>query len=130
MYYAKYVWGDVNLVSIMVGVGLIPLLIVFLVSGALMKRLGKRNTAILGLVIGTFGILVRMLNPESVARGIAGSLVQAFGMIPLMIVLGPLSSDTIEYREWKHGKRIVGLTNSVNAFGGNHRLVVGVGALQ
>ncbi|MBB6634624.1 MFS transporter [Cohnella thailandensis] len=118
MYYAKYVWGDVNLVSLMGGIGLIPVAIVFLASGPLMKRIGKRNTAVLGLAIGTLGILLRMMDPESISLGLVGSLVQAFGMIPLMIVLQPLNADTIEYGEWKHGQRIVGLTNSVNSFGG------------
>lgn len=118
MYYAKYVWGDVNLVSIMGGIGMIPVLIVFLASGALMKKFGKRNTAILGLGIGSIGFLIRMLDLESVTLGLIGSLIESFGMIPLMIVLLPLNADTIEYGEWKHGQRIVGLTNSVNAFGG------------
>ena len=118
MYYAKYIWGDVNLVSIMGGVGLIPVVIVFLLSGPTIKRLGKRYTAVLGLGIGAIGLLLRLLDPYSIPLGLVGSLIQAFGMIPLMIVLAPMTADTIEYGEWKHGQRIVGLTNSVNGFGG------------
>ncbi|MCR2806267.1 MFS transporter [Paenibacillus soyae] len=118
MYYAKYIWGDVNLVSIMGGIGLIPVIVVFLLSGPVMKRVGKRNTAVLGLGIGLLGLLIRLIDPHSIPIGLAGSLIQAFGMIPLMIVLSPMTADTIEYGEWKHGQRIVGLTNSVNGFGG------------
>lgn len=129
MYYAKYVWGDVNLVSIMGGIGLIPVAIVFLASGPLMKRIGKRNTAILGLIIGSFGIAIRMFDPDSITLGLIGSLVQAFGLIPLMIVLGPMNADTIEYGEWKHGQRIVGLTNSVNGFGGKIGAALGTAVI-
>nr|WP_286672466.1 glycoside-pentoside-hexuronide (GPH):cation symporter [Cohnella hashimotonis] len=129
MYYAKYVWGDVNLVSIMGGIGLIPVAVVFLASGPLMKRIGKRNTAILGLIIGSFGIAIRMFDPDSVTLGLIGSLVQAFGLIPLMIVLGPMNADTIEYGEWKHGQRIVGLTNSVNGFGGKIGAALGTAVI-
>jgi GPH family glycoside/pentoside/hexuronide:cation symporter len=118
MYYAKYIWGDVNLVSVMGGIGLIPVVVVFLLSGPLIKRWGKRYTAVLGLGIGTIGLLLRMLDPYSIPLGLVGSLIQAFGMIPLMIVLAPMTADTIEFGEWKHGQRIVGLTNSVNGFGG------------
>ncbi|WP_372631126.1 MFS transporter [Cohnella sp.] len=118
MYYAKYIWGDVNLVSVMGGIGLIPVIVVFLLSGPLIKRWGKRYTAVLGLGIGTIGLLLRLLDPYSIPLGLVGSLIQAFGMIPLMIVLAPMTADTIEYGEWKHGQRIVGLTNSVNGFGG------------
>lgn len=117
-YYAKYIWGDVNLVSVMGGIGLIPVVVVFLLSGPVMKRAGKRNTAIIGLAIGSIGILLRLFDPESIPIGLAGSILQSFGMIPLMVVLSPLTTDTIEYGEWKHGQRIVGMTNSVNGFGG------------
>jgi glycoside/pentoside/hexuronide:cation symporter, GPH family len=118
MYYAKYIWGDVNLISIMGAIGLLPVLVVFLLSGTAIKRMGKRNTAIVGLAIGVLGGAVRLIDPYSISLGLAGSMLQAFGMIPLMIVLAPLVTDTIEYGEWKHGHRIVGLTNSVNGFGG------------
>lgn len=118
MYFAKYVWGDVNMVSILGGIGMIPVIVVFLASGPMMKKFGKRNTAVVGLIVGSVGILIRMLDPENIMLGLVGSVIQTFGMIPLMIVLPPLSADTIEYGEWKYGQRIVGLTNSVNAFGG------------
>ncbi|WP_141502378.1 MFS transporter [Paenibacillus luteus] len=117
MYYAKYIWGNVNLVSIMGAIGFIPVVVIFLGSGPVMKRIGKRNTAIIGLVIGIAGALLRLLDVESISLGLVGSILQSFGMIPLMIVIMPLLTDTIEYGEWKHGQRIVGLTNSVSSFG-------------
>ncbi|MGG4141781.1 MFS transporter [Paenibacillus algorifonticola] len=117
MYYAKYIWGNVNLVSIMGAIGFIPVVVIFLGSGPVMKRIGKRNTAIVGLVIGIAGSLLRLLDVENVSLGLVGSIMQSFGMIPLMIVLMPLLTDTIEYGEWKHGQRLVGLTNSVSSFG-------------
>ncbi|MNC21751.1 putative symporter YjmB [compost metagenome] len=125
MYYAKYVWGNVNLVSIMGAVGFIPTIVVFLLSGPAMKRFGRRNTALIGLVIGICGLLLRLTDLSSVSIGLIGSVLQSFGMIPLMIVLSPLGTDTIEYGEWKHGQRIVGLTNSVNAFGGKMGTAIG-----
>lgn len=64
------------------------------------------------------GIAVRLVDLTSIPLGLVGSVLQTFGMIPLMVVLAPLGTDTIEYGEWKHGQRIVGLTNSLNAFGG------------
>ncbi|WP_190945658.1 MFS transporter [Paenibacillus sp. UASWS1643] len=116
MYYAKYVWGDVNLVGVMGAIGFIPVVVIFLCSGPVIKRIGKRNTAIVGLIIGTGGALLRLLDVESVPLGLVGSILQSFGIVPLMIVLMPLLTDTIEYGEWKYGQRIVGLTNSINSF--------------
>ncbi len=115
-YYAKYIWGDVNIVGLMGAIGFIPVIVVFLISGPVMKRIGKRNLAIVGLMIGIAGLLVRLVDVESIMLGLIGSILQSFGLVPLMIVLMPLLTDTIEYGEWKHGQRIVGLTNSFNSF--------------
>ncbi|NQX47994.1 MFS transporter [Paenibacillus tritici] len=125
MYYAKYVWGNVNLVSIMGAIGLIPTVLIFLLSGPSMKRFGRRNTALIGLVIGIIGLIIRLIDPTSIVIGLVGSVFQSFGMIPLMVVMSPLGTDTIEYGEWKHGQRIVGLTNSVNSFGAKMGMALG-----
>lgn len=42
-----------------------------------------------------------------------------------MVVLAPMKTDTFEYGEWKHGEKIVGLTNSVTAFGGKVGAAIG-----
>ncbi|MEK6991404.1 glycoside-pentoside-hexuronide (GPH):cation symporter [Paenibacillus sp. FSL K6-1566] len=118
LYFAKYIWGNENLVGIMGAIGFIPVVVVFLLSGPLIKRFGRRNTAVIGLAIGVLGIAVRLVDLTNIPLGLVGSVLQTFGMIPLMVVLAPLGTDTIEYGEWKHGQRIVGLTNSLNAFGG------------
>lgn len=118
MYYAKYIWGNLNLVGIMGALSFIPMVLVFAVSGPVIKRWGQRNTAIFGLAVGILGSLIRFIDLNSIPIGLAGSVLQGFGVIPLMIVLGPLMTSTIEYGEWKHGQRIIGLTNSVNSFGG------------
>ncbi|SEA61020.1 MFS transporter [Paenibacillus sp. 276b] len=117
MYYAKYIWGNVNLVGLIGGITLLLTLLVFAVSVPLIKRFGQRNTAILGLCVGIIGSLVRSYDPYSIQIGIVGSAFQAFATIPLLVVMMPLITSTIEYGEWKHGQRIVGLTNSINSLG-------------
>lgn len=126
MYFAKYIWNDVNLVSIMGAIGLIPVIIVFLASAPFIKRYGKRNTAIVGIVIGIVGALLRLIDPADITLGLIGSMLQSFGMIPLMVVGGALTTDTIDYGEWKFGERIVGLNASATSFGG--KIGTGLGA--
>lgn len=117
LYYAKYIWGNVNLVGILGGITLLLTIIVFIISMPLIKRWGQRNTAIVGLCVGVMGGLIRIIDPYSILVGIIGSALQAFATIPLLVVMLPLITNTIEYGEWKHGQRIVGLTNSVNSVG-------------
>ncbi len=117
MYYAKYIWGNVNLVGILGAITLLLNLFVFAISVPIIKRWGQRNTAVVGLIVGIVGSVVRIIDPHSITIGVIGSALQSFAMIPLMVVMMPLITSTIEYGEWKHGQRIVGLTNSINSLG-------------
>ncbi|MGG1618882.1 MFS transporter [Paenibacillus sp. NRS-1782] len=117
MYYAKYIWGNVNLVGILGAITLLLNLLVFAISVPIIKRWGQRNTAVVGLIVGIVGSVVRIIDPHSITIGVIGSALQSFAMIPLMVVMMPLITSTIEYGEWKHGQRIVGLTNSINSLG-------------
>ncbi|WP_283657937.1 MFS transporter [Paenibacillus sp. RC343] len=89
----------------------------FAISVPIIKRWGQRNTAVVGLIVGIVGSVVRIIDPHSITIGVIGSALQSFAMIPLMVVMMPLITSTIEYGEWKHGQRIVGLTNSINSLG-------------
>lgn len=124
-YYAKYIWGNVNLVGIIGAIGIIPIVIGFGFTGPFIKRFGKRNTALGAIFIGIIGASVRLIAPENIILGLAGSIFQTLGMIPLMAVTAAFTTDTIEYGEWKYNKRIVGLTNSVIGFGGKLGTAVG-----
>ncbi|WP_315372557.1 MFS transporter, partial [Paenibacillus xylanexedens] len=69
-YYAKYIWGNVSLIGIMGAIGLIPVIIGFALSGPFIKRYGKRNTALGGILIGLLGAAVRLVAPESITLGL------------------------------------------------------------
>ncbi|MGV2966272.1 MFS transporter [Paenibacillus sp. AGC30] len=124
-YYAKYIWGNVSLIGIMGAIGLIPVIIGFALSGPFIKRYGKRNTALGGILIGLLGAAVRLVAPESITLGLICSIFQTLGTIPLMAVGGAMVTDTIEYGEWKFNKRLVGLTNSVIGFGSKVGTAIG-----
>lgn len=124
-YFAKYIWGNVSLVGLMGAIGLIPVIIGFSLSGPFIKRFGKRNTALGGIIIALIAAVIRLISPESIILGLVCSIFQALGTIPLMAVGTALTTDTIEYGEWKFNKRLVGLTNSVIGFGSKVGTAVG-----
>ena len=117
VYYAKYIWGNENLVGIMGAVGLIPVFVGFVGIAPFIKKFGNRNTALGGIIIGIIGCAIRLIDPASFMIGLVGSLLQNLGTIPMMVVGGALSTATIEYGEWKTGVRIVGLNQSAGSFG-------------
>jgi len=117
VYYTKYILGNENLVALLGGVGLIPVIIGFAVTQPMVKRFGLARSARIAMLIGIFGTIVRIIEPYNLyVTLIFGSLV-TFATIPLMAVGGVLVNNTIEYNEWKFGKRLVGMSNSASSFG-------------
>jgi len=122
-YYAEHILGNDNLVGIMGAVGLIPTIIGFSVVGPMMKKFGLAKTARIGMLVGILGTGIRTFMPYSfIATLVFGSLT-TFATIPLMAIGSVLVTNTIEYGEWKSGKRLVGMVNSTSSFG----MKIGVG---
>lgn len=117
VYYTKYILGNENLVGIMGAVGLIPVFIGFALVGPMIRFFGLSKTAKIAFLIGIAASIVRVFTPYSFISALIGGAFITFSTIPMMAVGGVLVNNTIEYGEWKHGKRIVGMTNSASGFG-------------
>ena len=117
VYYTKYILQNENLVGIMGAVGLIPVFIGFALVGPMIKFFGLSKTARIALLIGIAASIVRVFTPYSFMSALIAGAFITFSTIPMMAVGGVLVNNTIEYGEWKFGKRIVGMTNSANGFG-------------
>ena len=118
MYFARYVLGDAKLfVTIVVVTSLVGTLIAAPLVPMLVSRLGKKNTFLFGLGLGTIGYLALFLAPVVnhfvvfCAFGVA-----AVGVMTSMTVMWALEADTVEYGEWATGMRIEGLTYSFFSF--------------
>lgn len=117
-YYAKYILGDKNLTSIMGLFRLVSALIGLVLSGWLVKRLGKRNLILIGTAISVAGCALRAMNPYNLTLNLAGIAIATLGNIPVIAIIGSMVADSIEYGEWKTGNRAVGLASSSHSFGG------------
>lgn len=117
VYYTKYILGNENLVGIMGAVGLIPVFLGFALVGPMIKKFGLTKTARIGLALGIIASLIRCFMPYSFMAALILGGVATFATIPMMAVGGVLVNNTVEYGEWKSGKRLVGMVNSANSFG-------------
>lgn len=125
VYYTKYILGNENLVALLGGVGLIPVIIGVIVTQPMVRKFGLAKTTRIAILIGIVGVIVRVFMPYSLLIALTfGSLV-TFGTIPLMIIGGVLVNNTIEYNDWKFGKRLVGMSNSASSFGAKIGLGLG-----
>lgn len=125
-YYAKWILGDDNLVAILGAVGLIPTFAGFLLVGPMVKKLGVTKTVYVSMAIAILGAAIRAFSPGSFISAVTAGLLPSFGMIPIMSLVGVMTNNCVDYNEWKTGKRLLGMTNSVTGFGG--KVGAGLGA--
>ena len=124
-YYAKYVLGNENMAGFIASVGILPVLICMPMVAPLSKKFGKRNVALVGSAISLLGQLLMLINPQSATWLIVCSLIKGVGSAALSGTLFAMVADTIEYGQWKTGKRVEGMLYSSTTFGA--KIGAGVG---
>ncbi|MEW4428091.1 glycoside-pentoside-hexuronide (GPH):cation symporter [Paenibacillus pabuli] len=117
IYYTKYILGNENLIGIMGAVGLVPVFLGFVMVGPMIKKFGLTRTARIGMILGIVSSLIRCFMPYNFIAAIVLGGIATLATIPMMAVGGVLVNNTVEYGEWKTGKRLVGMVNSANSFG-------------
>ncbi|MEH7097840.1 glycoside-pentoside-hexuronide (GPH):cation symporter [Neobacillus vireti] len=116
LYYLQYNLKNAGLMSLLsftsIGIAVIGSFFI----PALVKRLGKKNTFIMGLLIGIVADALNFLLPASVPAFLTllsiGSLGLSFAMgLPWVMV-----ADAVDYHEWKTGQRTEGIVYSSYSF--------------
>lgn len=117
IYYAQYNLGNaklvakLNFVSIgcqLIGVAILPFVV---------KKLGKKPTYLLGLVIWLGADLVNYMIPGNASTFLALLSLAMFGQAFTNGLNWAFVSDAIEYGEWKTGERTEGIIYSTYSFG-------------
>ncbi len=124
-YYAKYVLGNENLAGFLTSIALIPTLVCMPFVAPLSQKYGKRNVALIGGIIQVVGQALMILNPENFTWLIVSNVVKGVGSAALTGTLFAMVADTIEYGQWKTGKRVEGMLYSSTTFGA--KIGAGVG---
>ena len=116
-YYAKWIFGNDNLVAVIGAAGMLATVIGFVVSKPIISKLGVTKTIQLGLMGAAIPSLIRCFIPENFMVYAATSLVASFIQIPLMCLYGVLTAMTVDYNEWKYGKKLVAMSGGAIGFG-------------
>ncbi|HJB83410.1 MAG TPA: glycoside-pentoside-hexuronide (GPH):cation symporter [Candidatus Mediterraneibacter intestinavium] len=125
-YYCKWIYGNDNLVGILGGVGLIPTILGFVATPVLIKTLGVTKSLRVSFVIGIVGNVLRLLNPYNFVYNAVLGCFSTFANIPMMCLLGTVTAMSIDYNDYKYGKRMVGSSQAAASFGS--KVGNGVGA--
>lgn len=126
VYYAKWIYGNDNLMGIMGAVGMIPTLAGFIAVGPMIKRLGVTRTLKVSFAIGAVGTIVRIINPYHFALNVGLGCLSTFASIPMMCLMGVLTAMSIDYNEYKYGKKMVASSQAASSFGA--KVGSGIGA--
>ncbi|MDU1969053.1 MAG: MFS transporter, partial [Clostridium perfringens] len=117
IYYVKYNFNAEMMIPVVSSVGMGASILGGVMSPFLTKRLGKRNTALLGLLAGAAGsFLVFLLSYSSLPLMIVINFISGIFDGAGYITLTSMVADCVEYGEWKTGKRSEGMIFSLNIF--------------
>lgn len=117
VYYAKAILGNEQLAqSINSVMNIAQITFMFLVA-PFVKRLGKRNSMVLGLIIQAVGLVALVILGGGTIGIYASSIIRGVGGAFSGAVMWAMVSDTVDYGEWATGLRMEGLVNSACSFG-------------
>ena len=117
IYYAQYVLGNKALMGVLTTANTLPKVAVMFFISPLVKKFGKRNLVIMGLLTSVIGILIQALNPYSIFLAVAGNLLRGVGNAPITGLSMAMLADTTEYGYFISGIRGEGILFSMMSFG-------------
>lgn len=116
-YYAKWIYGNDNLVGIQGAVGLIPTVLGFALVGPMIKKLGVTKTLKVSFFIGVAANILRLFNPYDFVYNTVLGCFSTFANIPMMCLLGVLTAMAIDYNEYKFNNRMLASSQAASGFG-------------
>ncbi|MDO4317849.1 MAG: MFS transporter [Lachnospiraceae bacterium] len=94
-----------------------PMIVFFFLMAPIVKRIGKKNTNLLGWLLILLSYIPLLFAMTSVPALIACSVLRGIGYACVMGVQFAIIGDSVEYGEWKTGVRSEGLVFSAQSFG-------------
>lgn len=116
-YYAKWIYGNDNLVGIQGAVGMIPTILGFALVGPMIKKLGVTKTLRVSFFMGMAANLLRLINPDNFVYNTVLGCFSSFANIPMMCLLGVLTAMAIDYNEYKFNNRMLASSQAAASFG-------------
>lgn len=116
VYFSNYVLGTYNdgITQIMISmIGGIPMGIGVICVWPVAKRMGKRNTMILGSIIFVIGGIICWLFPYNMPIFLVGQFIKNIGGLPAAYIFMALFADVLDHIEWKVHFRCDGVAMSI-----------------
>lgn len=117
-YYCKYIFFDDSLYGLLYLVETIVMIaVILLVCPTLLRKYGKRNMSLVGIILALIGHLIYLINPLDFNWVVFSCLVRGICFAPLNSVIFGFLGDVVEYGQWKFHLRQEGLIFSGGSVG-------------
>ena len=117
IYFARDVMGDANLLGLISGIAILPMLVAVPILPSLYKKFGRRNVMLVGTLVMVAGCALQLIQPDNLMLFLIFAVIRGFGSIAFSLPIFALASDIVDLDEHRHGIRAEGLVTSVNSFG-------------
>lgn len=116
-YFCVQVLHNDNMVGTLNAAYIAPMIVFFFFMAPIVKRVGKRNTNLLGWLLILVSYVPLLMAMTSVPVLIVSAVIRGIGYACVMGVQFAIIGDSVEYGEWKTGVRSEGLVFSAQSFG-------------
>ena len=117
-YYCKYIFFDDSLFSYLLLLEVVTTITcTVLFCPWLLRKFGKRNMSVIGIVIALVGHLIYCLNPTDFNWVVFSCFIRGVGFAPLNSVIFGFLGDCVEYGQYKFHIRTEGLIFSGGSIG-------------
>ncbi|MEK6461142.1 MFS transporter [Heyndrickxia faecalis] len=126
VYFFKYNMHQAGLASLILGLQVIALVAV-VATPATAKKIGKRNTMLMGMILAILGQLILGVGAHtlSITTIIIATIVGYLGTGYVSGLIAVMLADSVDYGEWKNGVRAEGIVTSFSSF--SAKLGMGLG---
>lgn len=116
LYYLEYNLNNASLMALLTFLSIGMAILGSYFIPAFVKRIGKKNTFMLGLIIGIIADIINFILPTGLTSFL---IIYSIGSFALAFALGlpwVMIADAVDYHEWKSGERTEGVVYSSYSF--------------
>lgn len=115
-YYAQYVMGDISYYAPLSNALSVSQIVTMFITPFVMKKLGKRNTMLIGTIVATVGFFLTGVAGISLPVQITASIIKGVGFGCSAAVMFGMLQDSITYGQWQNGYGSSGMGNAASSF--------------
>ncbi|MCD8123772.1 MAG: MFS transporter [Lachnospiraceae bacterium] len=127
-YYCIYILGDIGYASIF-SLSVFSVIFALITMPKLSKNFGTMKVLMVCAIIGALGYLIKLLGITSIPIGFISALLANLGFYPIWFMASEVIVDTMDYGEWRFGKRTPGILGCATGIASKIGTAVGTGLL-